>query len=174
MSVTLIPTNVHEVSAAHYRARLASNPAATRDFTLVWYSGKTCCEPGDPTHGYHTWTDFPGVWEVAPDSFEPMDSVQCHNCGSRFGTRARLADGHLGPVKTDILATEVRSEVDHFRDKWRSDRLIELSAALAEVVDGNERPDGTDTEPGVWWDGSNLIAWDYDPWDEDRTLEVVG
>lgn len=169
----LLTTNVSEVAAVHLTMSLACNPAAKRDMTLIWHTGRTWCEPGDHSHGSIAWPDPPRVWEVSHGDFEPVDTVQCSHCGRRYGTLAKLYDGHLDDDEVMDRAVEVWDDVEDGRVAARRKIQDALARDLASW-DEAEGPTSYDERvPGITYDAHGCpVAWTYDPWDESRLIEA--
>ena len=172
----LLTTNVSEVAAVHLTMSLTCNPAAKRDMTLIWHTGLTWCEPGDHSHDSIAWPDPPMVWEVSPGDFEPVDTVQCSHCGGRYGTLARIYEGHLDPDEIMDLATYIGDGVEEGRDRARRRIQLRLEADLKSALTDEDYPlNGDETTPGVYKPAGemSLVAWEYDPWLEDEMIEAV-
>ena len=170
-----IDTGVDGVSAAH----LTLTAQATHrqaDLTLVWSTRTVrCCgtQPAVVMDGP------PRVWDRSGCGDWTIPQVgQCGGCGQLMLPIARLRDGHLHGAALAAVARSVRAEQDDELEQERAKLRAALNRQVrwvAEYEDIDDIPvlDEMD-EPGVGRttddDGRTvLVAWDYDPADDDGT-----
>lgn len=167
-----IDTYAPETAAVHLTLKREST-GTYDEMTLIWHTGRTHCEPFDWHHGSTSWPDAPAMWDASGcGDWEVVDTVQCPQCGSRYGTHSRLLEGHAGDRTIQDAATIIREDVEADRDRLRAEKQVSLAEDLEYAIKYDDfKLDPR--APGVYRDDDgDIVAWCFDPWVEGKTLEV--